>query len=332
MSRVLVTGSAGFIGSHICDHLKKNEHWVYGIDDLSGGFLENTISANNFTKMSICDVESIEQVFANADIDYVIHAAAYAAEGLSHFIRRYNYETNVVGSINLINAAVKYKIKGFVFLSSIATYGKQTPPFTEHGDLAPADPYGIAKMAVELDLKAACEMFGLPYIIFRPFNVYGERQNIGDAYRNVVGIFMNQCLQNKPMTIFGDGQQTRAFSYISDVAPAIAKSIDMPRCWCDTFNIGGTQPRTVWSLANLIGDVMGIHPGIQYLPARREAIHAHCNTDKSRTAFDKLGPEIHLEEGLRRMAEWVKEHGTRSTPKFTNIELTRNLPPSWAKL
>ena len=224
------------IGSHLCDHLVENGHSVVGVDDLSGGFEENIPrTILRFYKDDIRDAGRIEAIFGEEKPEYVIHAAAFAAEQLAPFIRRYTYDVNVLGSMSIINAAVRHECRGLVFLSSIAVYGHGIPPFNESSLLEPADPYGIAKMAVELDLKAAQAMFGLPFIIFRPFNVYGPRQNIGDAYRNVVGIFMNQCLQGKPMTIFGDGEQVGAFSHISMVAPAIARSIDMADSWGQTL-------------------------------------------------------------------------------------------------
>jgi UDP-glucose 4-epimerase len=161
----------------------------------------------------------------------VFHLAAYAAEGLSHFIKRFNYSNNLLGSVNLINASVNFDVKCVVFTSSIAVYGANQVPMTEDIVPKPEDSYGIAKYAVELELEESHKMFGLNYITFRPHNVYGEYQNIGDMYRNVIGIFMNQIMQGKPVTIFGDGEQTRAFSYIGDVAPVIAESIERPSAY-----------------------------------------------------------------------------------------------------
>ena len=224
--RCLVTGGAGFIGSHVVDELISMKHKVVVLDDLSGGFIENLNENAEFIKGDICDYELIKELFAERSFDYVFHLAAYAAEGLSHFIKRFNYTNNLMGSINLINQSVIHKIKCFVFTSSIAVYGKNQLPMDEETVPAPEDSYGIAKLAVEQELKVTKKMFGLDYIIFRPHNVFGERQNIGDKYRNVIGIFMNQILQNKPLTVFGDGEQSRAFSYIGDVAPIIANSIN----------------------------------------------------------------------------------------------------------
>src|SRR5438105_4726281 len=201
---VLVTGVAGFIGSHVGAHCVKLGMKVIGLDDLSGGFQENIPEGVVFVRGSVTDHGLISRLFNEYQFKYVYHLAAYAAEGLSHFIRRFNYQTNLVGSINLINESVKSEVKCFVFTSSIAVYGAGQTPMSETMTPEPEDPYGVSKYAVELDLRAAHRMFGLPYIVFRPHNVYGERQNIADRYRNVIGIFMNQVMQGQPMTVFGD--------------------------------------------------------------------------------------------------------------------------------
>ena len=204
MGKMLVTGGAGFIGSHIVDILVKEGHEVVVLDDLSGGFLENVNPKAHFVKGSITDKSIVNQVMKG--VETVYHLAAYAAEGLSHNIKAFNYSNNLIGSVNLINAAVKENIKRFVFASSIAVYGSGNgnPPFKEDDPKLPEDPYGIAKYAVELDLQSAYHKFGLNYTILRPYNVYGERQFIGDPYRNVFGIFMNRIMQGKAPKIFGD--------------------------------------------------------------------------------------------------------------------------------
>src|SRR5438270_13996482 len=242
---ILVTGAAGFIGSHVVEHLLGRRNEVVGLDDLSGGFTDNLPKGTIFYEGSIADATLVPRIFAEHRITHVIHLAAYAAEGLSHFIRRFNYTNNVVGSMNVLNEAVKAEVRCFVFTSSIAVYGAGQTPMREALRPEPEDPYGIAKYAVEMDLKAARHMFGIDSIVFRPHNVYGERQHIGDRYRNVISIFMNQLMRGEPMSIFGDGTQTRAFSYIGDVAPLIADAIEVPAARNQAFNVGADESTTV---------------------------------------------------------------------------------------
>lgn len=330
MSKVLVTGGAGFIGSHIVDNLINLGHEVIALDDLSGGFKENINPKATFIEGSITDKQIIEEIFAKHKIEYVFHLAAYAAEGLSHFIRKFNYENNLIGSINLINASIKNKVKCFVFTSSIAVYGRNQLPMTEDTTPMPEDPYGISKLAVEQDLKAAHEMFGLNYIVFRPHNVYGEKQNIGDKYRNVIGIFMNQIMLNCPITIFGDGEQTRAFSYIGDVAPIIAKSIQIEEAYNDVFNIGADEPYTVNYLTQEVIKAMGAEDRypITHLPPRNEVVHAYSAHDKVRKILN-YETRYSLQDGLKTMADWAKKTGSKKSKEFSNIEITENLPPGW---
>jgi UDP-glucose 4-epimerase len=258
----------------------------------------------------------------------VYHLAAYAAEGLSHFIRRFNYNTNLIGSINVINEAVKHKCKCLVFTSSIAVYGPGQLPMTEDMIPQPEDPYGVSKYAVELDLKAAHEMFGLNYVVFRPHNVYGENQNIGDKYRNVIGIFMNQIMQQKPLTIFGDGTQTRAFSYIDDVAIPIAKCVDVPESYNQVFNIGADKPYTINELVHVVGKHFNITPEVKHLGARKEVMHAYSDHSKAQKIFQGRR-SVSLEDGIRIMANWARRVGSRKSQEFSNIEIRKNLPDGW---
>ncbi len=329
MSNILVTGGAGFIGSHVADHLVRNGHDVVVLDDMSGGFIENVPPGASVVAGSINDVGLIESLFERKRFDYVYHLAAYAAEGLSHFIKRFNYTNNLVGTVNLINAAINTNVRCFVFTSSIAVYGAcEDLPMTEESPAVPEDPYGIAKLAVERELQVCKRMFDLNYVIFRPHNVYGERQNIGDRYRNVVGIFMNQILQDRPMTVFGDGRQVRAFSYIDDVAPVIAAACETPEAYNQVFNIGADQPYTVAELARAVANAMGVDPRIAHLPERNEVRNAFSSHEKVRRVFGGQ-PPVNLETGLARMASWVRRHGARSSQPFRNIEVAKNLPEAW---
>jgi len=319
------------MGSHVVDELIKQGYRVTVLDDLSGGFKENVSPSADFIFGSIEDKPLLEKLFQEKNFDYVFHLAAYAAEGLSHFIRYFNYNNNLIGSINLINLSVKYKIRCFVFTSSIAVYGKNQLPMLERTVPAPEDPYGIAKYAVELDLNCAHQMFGLNYIIFRPHNVYGERQNIGDKYRNVIGIFMNQIMLKQPITIFGDGEQSRAFSYIKDVAPIIAKSIKNDNSYNEIFNVGADKPYSINELLKIVVEVFNVDPEINSQPARNEVIHAFSSHDKLKEYFG-FTSQYSLSEGVKIMADWAKQTGPKNTNIFNNIEIEENLPPIWRKI
>ena len=317
------------MGSHVAALCLELGHDVVVLDDLSGGFRENVPSRATFVEGSITDAALVNRLFDTYAFDFVYHLAAYAAEGLSHFIRSYNYSNNVLGSINLINASVNANtVKRFVFTSSIAVYGAGQTPMLEEMVPTPEDPYGIAKYGVELDLKAAHEMFGLDYTIFRPHNVYGEHQNIGDRYRNVVGIFMNNVMQDKPLPVFGDGLQTRAFTHISDVAPIIAKCVMNARARNQVFNVGSESPRTVLDVARAVSASFGAQLNVAHLPARKEVVHAFSSSAHADDVFGKQNT-LSLEAGVGRMAQWAKKHGPRTTNTFTGIEVERNLPASW---
>src|SRR3989344_6012445 len=316
----LVTGGAGFIGSHVVDELLERGHRVVVLDDLSGGFIDNVNKKALFVAGSVTDKRLVNELFEKHSFDYVFHLAAYAAEGLSHFIRSFNYENNLQGSINLINASVNNAVKTFVFTSSVAVYGRNQVPMTEDLVPTPEDPYGISKYAVELDLKAAHEIFGLDYIVFRPHNVYGEKQNIGDKYRNVIGIFMNQLMQDKPMTIFGDGTQKRAFSYVCDAAPIIANSFHHEKAINNIFNIGADEPFTVKQLAEIVASSMNKKVNINYLPSREEVLHTYASHEKIKRIFNYT-PRFTLEEGISRMAEWALKKGPMKPTPAPAIEI-----------
>ena len=329
-SKNLLTGGAGFIGAHVARDLLALGEEVIILDDLSGGFEENIPDGATFVKGSICDHQLVDRLFAEHKFDNVFHLAAYAAEGLSHFIKRFNYNNNLIGSVNLINASVNHNVKCFVFTSSIAVYGGAQLPMREETVPQPEDSYGISKYAVEQELKCSHEMFGLNYVIFRPHNVYGEYQNIGDKYRNVIGIFMNQIMQGDPLSIFGDGTQTRAFSYVGEISPVIAQAPRNRDAYGEVFNVGADTPYSVNDLAREVCRVFGVEANIRYLESRNEVLHAYSSHEKVRRYFPKT-PTFTLSEGLEKMGQWAREHGPRKSQEFGEIEIERNLPPSWRR-
>jgi UDP-glucose 4-epimerase len=330
MAVSLVTGGAGFIGSHVARARLERGDEVVVVDDLSGGYEENVPSGARLVVADVTSSDAVDRLFAEHRFDFVFHLAAYAAEGLSHFIRRFNYTNNVIGTVNLVNASVRNDVRCFVFTSSIAVYGAGQVPMTEDTTPQPEDPYGIAKYAVELDLAAARRMFGLDSIVFRPHNVYGEGQNIADRYRNVIGIFMNQAMSGAPMSVFGDGEQTRAFTYIDDVAPVIAASVDVPAAYGQTFNIGADTPYTVNRLARVVSDEFGVQSEVVHLKAREEVVHAYSSHNRLREVFGETAATS-LEDGVARMAAWARARGPMAPVRFEGIELLKNLPPSWVE-
>lgn len=330
-SRTLVTGGAGFIGSHVVNHLIQMGHEVVVLDDLSGGFKRNVHPKATMVIDSITNTEKVNQLFEKYRFDYVYHFAAYAAEGLSPHIRQFNYENNLMGSINLINASVNFDVKCFVFTSSIAVYGSQTPPFTELMVPQPEDPYGIAKYAVELDLKDAQKRFGLNHVIFRPHNVFGVGQNLSDPYRNVVGIFMNQLIKNQSLTIFGDGRQTRAFTPIEAISESIAYCISNPNALNQTFNVGSDEVMSLNELADVMKSSFveaNRTKNIEYLNARDEVEHAFSDHSKFNRVFTQA-PTIKMKDAIVEMAHWAKTIEVKPAAKFEHIEIEKNLPDSW---
>jgi len=330
--KALVTGGAGFIGSHVAKDCLSLGFEVVAVDDMSGGFRKNVPPGVRLVIGDLKDAKFVSALMKKERFDVVYHLAAYAAEGLSHFIRNYNYQNNLIATTNLITQSVRVgSVKKFVFTSSIAVYGSGRTPMIEDMEPLPEDPYGISKMACEYDLKAAYEMFGLPYVIFRPHNVYGPGQNMYDKYRNVVGIFLNQLQAGKELTIFGDGYQTRKFSYISDVSYPIALSGLMKHVNNQVFNVGGDIATTVNELAHVTAETWdGSSANVLHLDARNEVAHAESDHKKLNCFFPSLPKPVGLRAGMSQMVTWANKTGKYFEPvKFDAVEVMRNLPRSW---
>jgi UDP-glucose 4-epimerase len=327
---ILITGVAGLLGSRLADWILENDPdvTVIGIDNLSGGYVENINSRVKFYKLDLIR-DSISDLFQKYDIDYVFHFAAYAAEGLSPFIRGFNYDNNLKSTARIVNQCIKHDVKRLIFTSTMAVYGHgENQAFDEKQTPCPIDPYGVAKYACEMDIKIAGEQHGLDWCIIRPHNVYGAKQNIWDKYRNVLGIWMYQRLSGKPMTIFGSGNQTRAFSYIDDSLEPLWNSAIEPRASKQIINLGGIHSVSILEANNILKNVIGCPENTVFFEERHEVMHAISTYQKS---IDILGfkHETDLEDGLTKMWEWAKVQPMRNQFIWPSFELDKGLYSFW---
>jgi UDP-glucose 4-epimerase len=327
--KIFVTGCAGLLGANYTRHLIANGHHVIGIDDLSGGYKAFVPKGENFTfvKFDLERRKKVVELFEEHKPDILLHFAAYAAEGLSPFIRNFNYRNNLICSANLINECIAHDTK-FIFTSSMAVYGEQEPPFTEDKRPQPIDPYGIAKYAVECDLKLAHEQFGLRYNIVRPHNVLGIYQNIWDKYRNVIGIFIRKTLNGEPILVYGDGEQTRAFSDIKYYMEPFDKLLtDYDG---EIFNIGADKHFTLNEVAESvqkIGKKYGYEVPIEHGEPRHEVKHAYCDHTKAKTMLE-FRDETNLEDLIESMFVWAMKQPNRKVKKM-EYEVTKDIYEYW---
>jgi len=327
---VLITGVAGLLGSRLADWILENDPdvTVIGIDNFSGGYVENINSGVKFYKLDLTR-DSISDLFQKHDIDYVFHFAAYAAEGLSPFIRGFNYDNNLKSTARILNQCIKHDVKRLIFTSSMAVYGHgEDQAFDEKQTPCPIDPYGVAKYACEMDIKIAGEQHGLDWCIIRPHNVYGAKQNIWDKYRNVLGIWMYQHLNGKPLTVFGSGNQTRAFSYIDDSLRPLWNAAIEPRASKQIINLGGIHSVSILEANNILKNVIGCTENTVFFEKRHEVMHAISTYQKS---IDILGfkHETDLEDGLIKMWEWAKVQPMRNQFIWPTFELDKGLYSFW---
>ena len=327
--KIFVTGCAGLLGANYTRHLLANGHEVIGIDDLSGGYKAFVTKGEKFSfvKLNLERRKKIVDLFEEHKPEVLVHFAAYAAEGLSPFIRNYNYRNNLICSANLINECIKHDTK-FIFTSSMAVYGEQEPPFTEDKRPQPIDPYGIAKYAVECDLKLAHEQFGLRYNIVRPHNVLGIYQNIWDKYRNVIGIFIRKTLNGQPILVYGDGEQTRAFSdikYYMEPFDRLLTEYDG-----ETFNIGADKYFTLNEVADAVqkvGKKYGYEVPIEHGEPRHEVKHAYCDHTKAKSML-QFRDETNLEELIESIFVWAMKQPNRKV-KTMEYEVTKDIYDYW---
>jgi UDP-glucose 4-epimerase len=328
MKNVLITGIAGLLGSQLARWIKANapEVSVIGIDDFSNGHEENIPVRTMFIQGDVAG-PTLGCIFDQYRPEYVFHFAAYAAECLSPFIRKYNYQNNLIATANVVNHCVNYGVKRLVFTSSMAVYGKGNAPFSENDQCNPVDPYGVAKLACEQDIRIAGEQHGLDYCVLRPHNVFGEGQNIWDKYRNVIGIWMRQALAGLPMTIYGTGDQVRAFSYIGNCLEPIWRAATEGKASRQTINLGGTVPMTINAMCEAVSNATSINYR-SYLEGRKEVSEAWSTSEKS---VDILGYKetVDIQEAISRMWIWAKAQRPREPMIFPGFEIDRGLYSYW---
>ena len=328
--KIVITGVAGLLGSRLAEWILENtNHKVIGIDDLSGGYINNVHKDVGFYKFDLVEGDQLNHVFEREMPDIVYHFAAYAAEGLSPFMRTFNYKNNLISTAKIINCCINYEIKRLIFTSTMAVYGHGNPPFDEEDVPAPIDPYGIAKYACEMDIQVAGEQHGLDWCIIRPHNVYGIKQNIWDKYRNVLGIWMCQYMNGEPMSIFGDGEQKRAFSFIDDTLEPLWKSGIQENCSKQIINLGGMKFYTINEANKILRDVIGNGKKV-YKEPRHEVKDAHPTWSKS---VELLGYKdvTSLYDGLKEMWDWAQEQPNNTRKFWESYEVEKGIYDFWKK-
>jgi UDP-glucose 4-epimerase len=329
MSKIFITGVAGFLGSHLADAMLANGHTVVGIDNMIGGDLDNVPSEVEFHQIDCNDFSTVKELMKGCDILY--HCAATAYEGLSVFSPHVVTQNIVGASVSVITAAISNSVKRIVICSSMARYGALTPPFKENMTCHPQDPYGIGKLAVEQILINLCDTHGVEYVIAVPHNIIGPRQKYDDPYRNVASIMLNLNLQNRPVVIYGDGQQQRCFSYINDCIQCLEKMAFDPGVVGHVINIGpDEEPVAISHLAGLIANLTRFNGPPIFMPGRPQEVKvALCSSDKVRRL---LGYETKttLENGLRTMMEYIQDRGTKPFKYHLDLEIISDkTPKTW---
>jgi UDP-glucose 4-epimerase len=327
---ILITGVAGLLGSRLADWIIENkpEYKVIGIDDLSGGYIENINPEVQFIEINLTNQVILKQIFEKYKPDYVFHLAAYAAEGLSPFIRNYNYQNNLIVTANIINECIRHGINRLVFTSTLAVYGHGYGGIFDEDQIPkPIDPYGVAKYGCEMDIQIAGEQHGLDWCIIRPHNVYGIKQNIWDKYRNVLGIWMFQHMNGDSMSIFGDGNQTRAFSYIDDSLEPLWNAAILPQASKQIINLGGIEKYSINQANEILREVIG-GGKVSYKEARHEIKHSIPTWQKS---VDILGfkHKTSLKEGLDVMWKWAQHQPKRDRFIWPSYELDNGIYSFW---
>jgi UDP-glucose 4-epimerase len=328
---VVVTGVAGFLGSHIADAYLAKGWKVRGIDNLLGGSLENVPQGVNLYNIDLDDLKSITPVFVGADL--VIHAACTAYEGLSVFSPSLVVRNTVQTSVNVMTASIRANVPKVVYMSSMARYGDNSGHvFDESLIPIPQDPYGIAKLSAERLLQNLAQVHNVDLVILVPHNIVGSRQKFDDPFRNVASIMANRMLQGKQPIIYGDGSQQRCFSFIEDVIAPILTACESELAVGEVINIGPDEsPITILNLAERLADIIGFELHPIFMPGRpQEVAVALCSSDKAR---ELLGYEttVTLDQGLRDLIDWIRPR-VKEFEYHLPIEIDSDLTPkTWTQ-
>ena len=329
--KIYITGIAGFLGSHLAKRLINLGHQVSGNDSMIQGELDNLPKNINFHKTDCCDYNEMSKNLEGIDIVY--HCAATAHEGLSVFSPNFITKNIYQASISVITASIINKVKRFVFCSSMARYGNQKSPFKENMHPKPEDPYGIAKVAVEDTLKLLCEVHSMDYNIAVPHNIVGPNQKYDDPFRNVMSIFINRNLQNKPSIIYGDGNQKRCFSYIDDVIFCLEKLALDEKISKEIINIGPDEETiTINELAKIVSNETGYNGKPVYVPGRpKEVLEASCSSEKARQLLE-YKTKTSLKESVKLTTDYIRKKGTKEFIYNLPVEIkTNKTPETWIK-
>ena len=310
--RVLVTGGAGFIGSHMVDRLLADGHEVVVIDNLATGLRENVPATARFVLGDVSKLEDVERAFAGG-LDAVFHIAGQVSLIRSYTNPTIDLRTNVMGTLNVLTTCVAHRVPRLIYASSMTVYGSDAPlPTPEDSPCEPVSFYGITKYAGEryVHVMAARRDLDSPFKItaFRMYNVYGTRQALDNPYQGVLGIFLGNLLRKEPITIFGDGEQSRDFIYIADVVRAWVAALKSESTFGRVFNVGSGRRLTINQLADAV--LRAFHQSrssweVRYLPAR-PGEQRHVEADV-RNLTSALGwkPAISFEDGLSETLRWA---------------------------
>jgi len=328
--KVLVTGVAGFMGSHLADAFLAKGYDVIGIDNLLGGYEENVPSGVDFHNIDLDNLELIQPLFK--DVDLVVHTACTAYEGLSVFSPSLVVRNTMQITTNIMSACVKANVKKIVHLSSMARYGTQdVVPFVESMTPKPQDPYGIAKYGAELMIKNISDTHGLNYVILVPHNIIGPRQKFDDPYRNVASIMINRMLQGKQPIIYGNGEQKRCFSFMQDVTDPLMIACETDVADGRIVNIGPDEEFvTINELAQKLSIILDFKLEPIYMPGRpQEVFHANCSANLARELLN-YKTTTSLESGLVELVNWIKSKGARQFNYHLPLEfVTDKTPKTW---